>query len=509
MKKRNKDKKKRPRTVMEHISENTETIVIAVILAVLVRAFVLEAFQIPTGSMAPGLCGVHMNVECPNCGYAYNVGGTPGDYGLAGTGGPAAEGLQAMACPLCSQVPGSQDVTPRVGDHIFVNKTLYEARNPRRWEVFVFKYPGSEFDASDRNQELNFIKRCVGLPGDRLQIVDGDLFNHGQILRKPERAQQALWFPLFDSAYPWQQQVNDRPAWRLLGRREVVLPTVASPGPITVRNSGPDSVTRLVFNREVDDHLIYNGYNPRVHRESVSDVALELRLVALERAGSVEIELDADKAARPDGWSAGRLAPDEIPSYRRLRVKLDLAGGTGTMTLGDDDSRRATFDIDATASVLVRLENVDYLATLRLDGQQVAAIDYWPGQSVEKAHRREVNYDGNRYPMRQPRLRFRGVKADLETLKLWRDIYYINQGRSSMDLLGQDGAVIVLHKPGEVITLEDGSTTVSQGEFFALGDNSTHSRDSRMWGRVPRQNILGRAMIVWPWLHSTRLKVIR
>ena len=59
-------------------------------------------------------------------------------------------------------------------------------------------------------------------------------------------------------------------------------------------------------------------------------------------------------------------------------------------------------------------------------------------------------------------------------------IYYYNRGR-----YGQER--------GPVIVPED--------SYFVLGDNSNSSQDSRYWGFVPRENIIGRAMFIWwpPW----------
>src|SRR5450755_1754045 len=53
--------------------ETVESILIAFILAFIFRAFVVEAFVIPTGSMAPTLFGAHMRLHCPDCGYTFDV----------------------------------------------------------------------------------------------------------------------------------------------------------------------------------------------------------------------------------------------------------------------------------------------------------------------------------------------------------------------------------------------------------------------------------------------------
>ena len=44
---------------------------------------------------------------------------------------------------------------------------------------------------------------------------------------------------------------------------------------------------------------------------------------------------------------------------------------------------------------------------------------------------------------------------------------------------------------------EDVIIEIPQGNYFALGDNSAHSSDSRNWGFVPRKNVVGRAFLIW------------
>ena len=56
-----------------NVKETIESILVAFILAFIFRAFVVEAFVIPTGSMAPTLLGAHMRYVCPDCGYTFDV----------------------------------------------------------------------------------------------------------------------------------------------------------------------------------------------------------------------------------------------------------------------------------------------------------------------------------------------------------------------------------------------------------------------------------------------------
>src|SRR4051794_41881985 len=57
----------------ENIKETIESILVAFILAFVFRAFVVEAFVIPSGSMAPTLLGAHMRYRCLECGYQFDV----------------------------------------------------------------------------------------------------------------------------------------------------------------------------------------------------------------------------------------------------------------------------------------------------------------------------------------------------------------------------------------------------------------------------------------------------
>jgi len=54
---------------------------------------------------------------------------------------------------------------------------------------------------------------------------------------------------------------------------------------------------------------------------------------------------------------------------------------------------------------------------------------------------------------------------------------------------------------------EGGAVTVPEGSYFMLGDNSASSRDSRYWGFVPKENVLGKVVLIyWPLY---RMKLIK
>ena len=114
------------------IREYFESLVIAVVLALFIRTFVVQAFKIPTGSMEPNLL---------------------------------------------------------IGDHLLVNKlvfgphssgverTLLPMSDIARGNVIVFKYP--------EDPERDFIKRVIGLPGEQIEVRRKRVYVNGRLLDEP------------------------------------------------------------------------------------------------------------------------------------------------------------------------------------------------------------------------------------------------------------------------------------------------------------------------------------
>ena len=154
------------KTIAENVKDTLESIVVAFILAFVFRAFIVEAFVIPTGSMAVTLYGNQVTKTCSVCGYEYAVGIT--------------ERMQAysvrLRCPNCDaytdELTPADINRPDSGDRILVHKWPLniggEYLGPHRWDVTVFKDP--------KDGTTNFIKRLVGLPGEVLEIIDGDVY---------------------------------------------------------------------------------------------------------------------------------------------------------------------------------------------------------------------------------------------------------------------------------------------------------------------------------------------
>lgn len=113
------------------LRENVEAILIAILLALFIRSFVVQAFKIPSGSMKPTL---------------------------------------------------------QIGDHILVNKftygvdlpftdiTIIPGGRPERGDIIVFEYPVEP--------DKDFIKRVIGVPGDVVEIKNKDVYVNGERLEQ-------------------------------------------------------------------------------------------------------------------------------------------------------------------------------------------------------------------------------------------------------------------------------------------------------------------------------------
>jgi signal peptidase I len=71
-----------------------------------------------------------------------------------------------------SMEPGLEDQ-----ERIFINKLVYRWENIERGDIIVFRYP--------RDTRKSFIKRVIGLPGDRVRIAYGRLYLNGNLMDEP------------------------------------------------------------------------------------------------------------------------------------------------------------------------------------------------------------------------------------------------------------------------------------------------------------------------------------
>ncbi len=203
--------------VVMYIRDMLEGFALAFILAFIFRGFVVEAFIIPTGSMAHGLQGTHIEHNCKTCDYLYRV-------GASAENPDRNDEIIATVCPMCGfteVLDKANDPSKNAfsGDRILVNKYAYMFNDPKRWDVIVFKNPS--------DTTINYIKRLVGLPGEKVLVSNGDVYTKPltntnavyEIARKPEYKQLAMMQLVHDTQFR-PQALDDimwPQPWRMVG----------------------------------------------------------------------------------------------------------------------------------------------------------------------------------------------------------------------------------------------------------------------------------------------------
>ena len=139
-----KDKKQQSLRV-EGLYNTAEWMITALTLTLVFIVFEMQAYTIPTGSMADTLRGAHFRLRCSECGYRYEYGFLPTKYGKArnttvGENVPIRP--SQPRCPSCGfYLKMDQWLPVMKGDRIFVLKCIYQFFKPERWDVVVFKDP--------------------------------------------------------------------------------------------------------------------------------------------------------------------------------------------------------------------------------------------------------------------------------------------------------------------------------------------------------------------------------
>jgi len=162
--------------------ETAKAIVIAVLIALFIRWMFIETFRIPSGSMIPTLLiGDQLVVNKfsfgPSIWVPYLDPG-PEDWELCPD--PEAAGLPPRLTRPCLLMKGSPRFQFNLFDRevLLLSRKLWLRRLPERGEVVVFMYPRDPRDAAAPKE--NYIKRVVGLPGDKVELRSGVLYINDQ-----------------------------------------------------------------------------------------------------------------------------------------------------------------------------------------------------------------------------------------------------------------------------------------------------------------------------------------
>ncbi|MCL2349280.1 MAG: S26 family signal peptidase [Planctomycetaceae bacterium] len=572
------------------IREIIETFAIAFVLALLFKTFEGELFGIPTGSMAPTLMGRHKDLTCPECGCPYQV--SASEEFDAINNKSEDKRIIGGTCPQCRFTtyfgmnnPYNKKFPSFAGDHILVDKFSLNFRQPRRWEVTVFRFPG--------DPQTSYIKRFAGLENESLQIHNGNLYvkkegdDRFHIVRKERNHLLAMLQTVYDTQYVNPEHVKAGfPArwhtdtslnvWHAVpgsnhtgdGNPAKLISEVV---PITHQNGiASQTVSQAAGGWQMEDDksfqstptgemtwLNYRHCIPvmedwhqfRSGTFHADQRPIPPQLVTDFTAYNTGISVSKDQQINVDGqamqWNylpeainannmgvnwvgdlaleaqltveqpQGELVFELVSGGVAFNCSIEPATGKATLSIpGNPDFEPclAETPVKGTGSWRVLFANVDDQLRLFVDSREIA----FSGDGC-------YSLPGTRRPtvldLTPAAVGAKNAQVRLDRLILKRDIYYI--ATDGNPLISCDNIIAPSFNSEESLRnlMSDpnrwesfGKTRtheikLGKGEFFALGDNTAKSSDSRMWAAanpnvssyVPEKFLIGRAIFVaWP-----------
>ncbi|MCP4379624.1 MAG: signal peptidase I [bacterium] len=511
------------------VRDTIESVWVAIILAFVLRAFMIEAFVIPTGSMAPRLMGEHFDLTC-QCGYEYSY-GWRGEH-VNRRDRTIASG--APCCPSCTYRLKVSNSYVNGGDRVMVMKYLYCFSDPKPFDVVVFRNPQSNAN--------NYIKRLIGLPGETIEIVHGDIFvtppkdkgkprGETEIRRKPDRAQEVMWQIVFDNDYqPDLAKLKEKMSieasrrWEPRGRGQSDLWdglwTKSSDGRSFAFKGSADKFSYLEFKgvryvlddpnderiAEANRISMMEAFEPRYgYNDNQQDIDWEnnlcsdLKLSVVIRPGDAK----ASAECRLDSlWYSFKAVFDTDGSIAVFRRPRGTTARDEMLKPWELWIETKTSPMVPAAGCKVELAHVDNSVKVWINGEKVIDKGYTATLAELKARLLAVTEDGTPLPKPGVRIGAAGGPLGFAHLKLMRDVYYMKSTLANptgpeflmdfaKDLRKRSGSESP--SPGHPgwgtegypITLKRADKEKGEDrdldQFFVLGDNSPESLDSRGW----------------------------
>jgi signal peptidase I len=361
-----------------------EGFAVAIAMALILKQFTFDTFQVPTESMEPTIIG-------------------RGDW----------------------------------GDRLLVDRFAYQFSAPERYDIVVFKYPLSRL--------VNYVKRAVGLPGERILIFRGQIYAAAdggrdfRVTRKPDAVQEAVFER--NPVIPEKETVDLAPA-TFFRHWESVGPVPAFDGASKgVVLSAPPGAERVVRTKNPITDARRDPMAADAKGQAGGD----------EHVGDVRLSVDAT----PSDCEAVVLEihdPVEPGRPIRLEVAVDGRGTESRLLRGDaplDAPSLKGVRIPSGRRTRIVLQNADDRVVVLVDGDEAARVEYDvpPVDSPLMERPAEV------------RVGVRGGSCTFTRLALERDLHYIRYERGLAEFL------------------------VPAGSYLMLGDNSPNSLDARGWMR--------------------------
>ena len=409
-----------PMTNQRPISSTIRLAVTCLILAIGMRTWLvmglIEPVVVSGSSMMPTLRGDFVTPSCPHCNHQFEVGV---DFAFS---------AEQMQCPRCrrGEILFSGLEVQR-GDKLWIDRTAFEWRYPRRWETVVARSP--------HNAEELCVKRVVGLPGELVELRDGKVFIDGKVAHKslePQQALRQLVHRESSSAQRWQP--DDAKAWTLSGStwefasaheaKQTSWLRYQHPQNLPITDDVPNNVGVTRKLNYVDEFMLTADL--RVNGEG--------KLHFLLKDGTTTAQL---RILLPEGIVEVITAEDQT-------TKLNMT---------EELTKRMRNE-----QVTVELSNFDQQLRLVIDGKLVLNRTWPNGKAVGTSQPFAVGVQA--------------VDITLENVRVYRDVYY---GKRPVGAAREGNT----------------SWQLESDEFFLLGNNPPISADSRLWGPVSGKLIIG------------------
>ena len=363
------------------------TLLLAMLLHTWLLMGLIEPVHVAGSSMMPTLRGPHHSITCKKCGKHFSI----------GTEFPSAT-LECLACGFAGNSTEGQSI--QHGDRLIVDRTAYQFRQPRRWEVVVFHSPA--------DNQLT-IKRVVGLPGETMELRDGDLRINNQVATKSLAEMRGLRQLVHEETNTEQRWHGTN--WRWNHSAWQITTTDNQWHWLRYRHSRQEPIT---------NDMAYNAATTR-RVFPVRDLCLSAK-VRVRKQG--DLALRFDNGSDHFSWQ-GELSRDVLLEFfsfdRRCQVFLD---GRLVASKILDSNNKTT---ETSSPLAIGAKNID---------------------------------------------------LTLSDLRISHDLYHVS--------LSEEGG---LAAPMTPITLSD-------HEFYVLGDNAAVSLDSRHWGPIPLRFLVGKPLAV-------------
>ena len=287
----------------------------------------------------------------------------------------------------------------------------------------------------------NYIKRLIGLPDEKLQILNGDIYIDDKIERKPEKVQEALWVQVFNSNYPPKQDIVQN--WEM---KDEFWDVSAKQLQLQIPE-GTEQKSYISFKRKITDFTVYNN---EITNAINGDIMIKFDVSVSGNNGGVSVILQENENEIEAFVSTGA-------GKRKSYLKV-----SGSIVKSD-----AEVFIEPGKEYNIGFANVDNKIILKLN------------DSVVFSHTFDTDLSSLEDYTKFSELKFGGENRDavFKNISIFRDVYYTDAG--------------------EWGTLK--AVEIGNKEYFFLGDNSRNSNDSRFWKIVPESNMVGKAfMVFWP-----------